>query len=130
MKQQTVPLCYYYFSLLHSNLRGTLKLPVLDDAHHWSSHTHIDGLSHLRQEVLLNLKAPLPNAPASIHQEGQVHLTVCRTRQNVTADSLLFLVGHQLKPYCVEFDSVPLYQRATVVAKKSMWLTLTFGVET
>lgn len=56
---------------------GSVRLPVLDDAHHGSGHTHVDGLSHVRQEVLLDFKAPLPDAPAPVHQEGQVHLTVC-----------------------------------------------------
>lgn len=50
----------------------------MDDAHHGSVHAHVDGLSHLRQEVLLDLKAPLPNAPAAIHQEGHVHLAICK----------------------------------------------------
>lgn len=76
-----------------------MRLPILDDAHHGSSHTHVDGLSHLRQEVFLDPKAPLPNAPASIHQEGQVHFTVCRTSHKVTADSIMCLVGHHLKQY-------------------------------
>lgn len=63
--------------MVRSNPTGSVRLPILDDAHHGSSYTHVDGLSHLRQEVLLDLKAPLPDAPAAIHQEGQVHLTVC-----------------------------------------------------
>lgn len=54
------------------------RLPVLDDAHHGSSHAHVKGLSHLRQEVLLDLKAPLSDAPAPIHQEDQVDFTLCR----------------------------------------------------
>lgn len=56
-----------------------MNIPVLDDAHHGSGDAHIDRLSHLGQEVLLNLETPLPDAPASVHQEGQVHLTVCTT---------------------------------------------------
>lgn len=56
-----------------------VKLPILDNAHHGSSHAHIDGLSNLREEFLLDLKSPLPDAPATIHQEDQVHCTLCRT---------------------------------------------------
>lgn len=59
-----------------------MRLPILDDAHHWSGQTHIDGLSHFRQEVLLDLKAPLSNAPAPIHQEGQVHFTISKIEQD------------------------------------------------
>lgn len=67
-----------------------MRLPVLDDAHHGSSHTHADDLSHLRQEVLLDLKAPLPDAPAPVHQEGEVHhavykISVCDIRHNFDA---------------------------------------------
>lgn len=57
-------------------MAGAGRLPVLDDAHHGSGYTHVDDLSHLGQEVLLDLKAPLANAPAPVHQEGQVHLTI------------------------------------------------------
>lgn len=72
---------FAYLKMVHSsNAKGTVRLPVLDDAHHGSSHTHVDGLSHLRQEVLLDLKAPLPDAPAPIHEEDQVHLTICKNR--------------------------------------------------
>lgn len=62
----------------HNNTTREVRLPILDDAHHGTSHAYIDGLSHLSQEILLDLKTPLPNAPAAIHQEGQVHLTICR----------------------------------------------------
>lgn len=77
-----------------------VRLPVLDEAHHGSGHSHVDGLSHLRQEVLLDLKAPLPNAPAPIHQEGQVHLTICkqRTRRKVAADSIIMCLVIHLFP--------------------------------
>lgn len=74
---------------------GTVRLPVLDEAHHGSGHTHVDGLSHLRQEVLLDLKAPLPNTPASIHQEDQVHFTTYEKRTHLrvtTINAILCLV--------------------------------------
>lgn len=50
--------------------KGTKRLPVLDDAHHGSSHAHVDDLCHLSQEVFLDLETALPNAPAAIHEEG------------------------------------------------------------
>lgn len=55
-------------------------LPILDDSHHWASHTHIDDLGNLGQEVLLDLKASLPNAPAAIHEEGNVNFTICKEK--------------------------------------------------
>ena len=76
--------------MVSNNTTGEGRLPVLDEAHHGSIYAHVDGLSHLSQEVLLDLKTPLPDAPAAVHQEDQVHLTVCRdrTHQKVTAVSV------------------------------------------
>lgn len=51
----------------------------MDDAHHGSSHAHVDDLSHLRQKIFLNLKTALPDAPAAIHQERKIDLTVWKT---------------------------------------------------
>lgn len=56
----------------------------MDDAHHGSSHADIDGLSHCRQEVLLDLEAPLPDAPAAVHQEDQVDFTLCTDISHVS----------------------------------------------
>lgn len=65
------------FSKLGQNYRKHRQsLPILDDAHHWSSHAYVDDLSHLSQKVLLDLKTTLPNAPAAIHQEGKINLTI------------------------------------------------------
>lgn len=45
-------------------------LPILDDAHKRTSWAHIQGLSNIFEELFLDLKAALANAPAAIYQEG------------------------------------------------------------
>lgn len=62
-----------------------MDAPVLDDSHHGPGDTHVDGLGHIRQEVFLDFEAPLANAPASVHQEGQVHFAVCTIQWRITA---------------------------------------------
>lgn len=73
--------------------------PVLDDAHHGPSQAHVDGLGHLPQKVLLDLEAALPNAPAAIHQEGDVHLAVCRTKQARLQNGLRERTGGEVTPF-------------------------------
>lgn len=51
-------------------------LPVLNDAHQGTSAADAKGLSHVTEELLLELKAALTDAPAPIHQEGQIDLAV------------------------------------------------------
>lgn len=55
-------------------------LPILDDPHHWAIYAYINDLGNLRQEVFLDLKTTLANAPAAIHEEGDVNFTVCSKR--------------------------------------------------
>lgn len=49
-------------------------LPILDDAHQGPSAANAKGLSHVTEELLLELEAAFTDAPAPIHQEGQVNL--------------------------------------------------------
>ena len=51
-------------------------LPVLNDAHQRTSAADAESLSHVTEELLLELKAAFTNAPAPIHQEGQINLAI------------------------------------------------------
>ena len=83
----------------------------MDDPHHGPSYAHVDGLGHLRQEVLLDLKAPFPDAPASIHQESQVHLTVCRTRREL--EQMFKLSSIFSKFEALKFHEIHLFLKLT-----------------
>lgn len=62
--------------------RGKL-LPVLNNAHQRTSTADAKGLSYITKEPLLELKAAFTNAPAPIHQEGQVNLAIWGETQRI-----------------------------------------------
>lgn len=62
--------------------RDTL-LPILNDAHHGSSYTHINDLRNIHKEVFLNLKTAFSNAPAAIHEECNINFTVYKDKMRI-----------------------------------------------
>lgn len=71
---------YVLFSCHYLSRQNDGGLPVLDDPHHWAIHAYIHDLGNLSQEIFLDLKTTLSDAPAAIHEEGDVHFTVCSER--------------------------------------------------
>lgn len=58
-------------------------LPVLNDAHHGSSYTHIDDLRNIHKEVFLNLKTAFPNAPAAIHEKCNINFAIYKDKMRI-----------------------------------------------
>jgi len=49
-------------------------LPILYDAHQRPSVVDAKGVSHVNEELFLELEAAFTDAPAPVHQERQVYL--------------------------------------------------------